>query len=126
MTFLSTFPPNDVSSWHQAARIVSIALPNCLDIDCDRHRVTNNESSLVHPIVPTHAEVVTIDLRCRYKTRSQLRPLVHPFAVLLFPPVCLPLPKIANAEPDGPVDVSDRELAHDGIIVITDRRHLTA
>src|SRR5258706_1623567 len=126
MTFLSTFPPNDVSLCLQAARSVSIALPNCLDVDCDRHRVTNNESPLVHPIVPTHAEVVTIDLRCRYKTRSQLRALVHPFAVLLFPPGCLPLPKITNPERDGPGDASDRELANDDIIVIPDHLHLTA
>src|SRR5258706_14533815 len=126
MTFLSTFPPNDVSLCLQAARSVSIALPNCLDVDCDRHRVTNNESPLVHPIVPTHAEVVTIDLRCRYKTRSQLRALVHPFAVLLFPPGCLPLPKITNPERDGLGDAPDRELANDDIIVIPDHLHLTA
>ncbi len=40
----------------------SIALPNGLHIDHDGHRVANDHTAFVHYVVPTHTEVVTIDL----------------------------------------------------------------
>src|SRR5437773_11936502 len=93
--------------WWPRETAISFALPNCLHIDCDRHRVTNNQSPFVHGVVPTHAEVVTIDLRRRYKARSRPRSPVDPLSVLLFPPGCLPLTKIAHSESDRPGDAAD-------------------
>jgi len=78
----------------------SIALPDRLDIDGDGHTVTNDHSSFVNRVVPTHTEVMTIDLSGRDKARAQLRPLVDPVSRLLFPPWCFPLTEVADRKWD--------------------------